>query len=102
MRKERQRSRTRTKKQGGFTMMRFWTKKIGNQRGFTLIELMIVVAKIGRASGRERAQISEVDVSLKKKKAQADARALASAISIYSAHMGNVAAALTDLTVVAT
>ncbi|MGH7303943.1 MAG: type IV pilin protein, partial [Candidatus Rokuibacteriota bacterium] len=28
-------------------MMRFWTKKVGNKRGFTLIELMIVVAIIG-------------------------------------------------------
>src|SRR5215470_19242761 len=31
-------------------------------------------------------------------KAQADARALASAVSIYGAHMGVVATALTDLT----
>ena len=35
-------------------------------------------------------------------KAQADARALASAVSIYSAHMGTVAVNLTDLTAVAT
>ena len=35
-------------------------------------------------------------------KAQADSRALASAISIYSAHMGTPANALTDLTAVAT
>ncbi|HEX9900186.1 MAG TPA: type II secretion system protein GspG, partial [Candidatus Methylomirabilis sp.] len=31
-------------------------------------------------------------------KAQADARALASAVSIYSAHMGTLPGALTDLT----
>ncbi len=35
-------------------------------------------------------------------KAQADARALASAVSIYSAHMGNLPLMLTDLTTATT
>ena len=35
-------------------------------------------------------------------KAQADARALASSVSIYSAHMGTLPAALTDLSTVVT
>src|SRR5438093_13704257 len=73
-------------------MIRFWNKrlKMGGQRGFTLIELM----KIGRASCRERALTMLLYANVQRRariaKAQADARSIASAISIYSAHMGTI------------
>ncbi len=81
-------------------MTRLWRRKrwqLGNHDGFTLIELMIVVAIIGILAAIAIPLYANMQQKTRIGRAQADLRALMSAISMYAVHMGSNPATLGDL-----
>jgi len=77
-------------------------RSLSRERGFTLVELMVVVAVIGVLATIAIPLYTNVQARGRLAKAQADSRTLASAVSVYGTHMGRIPTALTQLTVAST
>jgi prepilin-type N-terminal cleavage/methylation domain-containing protein len=69
-----------------------------SQQGFALIELLVVVAVIGILAAIALTVYGNVHQRTRIAKAQADGRALATAVSVYAAHTGSLPTALSELT----
>lgn len=74
-------------------------KKLRDTRGFTLVELIIVVAIIGIIVSIALPLYAHMSSQARMAKARADVRTLAVAITMYTAHMSELPATLGDLTV---
>ncbi len=75
---------------------------VRDKRGFSLIELLVVVAVIAVLSTISLTIFHNVQSRSRMAKAQADTRTMASAVGAFQAHMGQMPAVLADLTVAQT
>src|SRR5262249_58687839 len=85
------------RRRGGTTLAMDGSVMRRNQRGFTIIELLVVVAVISILALISFTLYSNVQSRSRLAKAQADTRIMASAIGLFQAPIGQMPAVLDDL-----
>ena len=70
-------------------MLQLFKKRLSNRKGFTLVELLVVVAIIGILAAIAVPKFSDASNSAKVAKIQADLRTIDSAMAIYNAKKGS-------------
>lgn len=78
-------------------MLHLFKKRMSNRKGFTLVELLVVVAIIGILAAIAIPRFTSANETARGAKAQADLRTIESAASLYQASGGSTAAAIATL-----
>lgn len=76
--------------------------RLRDRRGFTLVELLVAIAIIGILVAIALQQFESLSAKSRVTRARADAKSIATAIGVFTAHMGTLPVGLNDLTLVAT
>ena len=79
-------------------MLQLFRKRLSNRKGFTLVELLVVISIIGILSAIAIPKFTDATKTARGAKIQADLRTIDSAIQIYNASAGENPTSLASMT----